>query len=395
MSACFKNIPWQAVSFLCGIFLYALLSSPTPENIGIFEAVIAVCLLLSLHLTSFASRPFEVMCLLCAITIPTLAGFITGNDVRDMFRDMVALGFLFLPLLYGDRIAKAQIPFQNIVAACGIIFAIRSIIPYHDILMTPSLWGKGAPADLMYLANSPEVLFAGLTGLYFVFKGVMDEKPRPQLILFSGLILIPLLAMFLMMQRAGIAAMCFASLFYASRLLYVRPVRGMIFLGLSALVLMPTFMVWSELFQSLGQKNKIVAENGRFAEWAAVLRLMNDNFMSMLFGLGWGAKFENPAVGGLPVTYTHSLLSFLMLKTGIIGAFLILLGMGAGVLQGLEKKAKDIKTMIIFDYLPVLLPLLISVFLYANYKSLGFGLILCVFWDNSIRKLEKNHPSVS
>lgn len=390
----FKNTPWQAVAFLCGMLFYALFSSPTPESMGTAEGFIAICFLLSLQPTNMLSRPFEAICLLCAIVIPTLTGFIIGNDVRDMSRDIVALSFFFLPLLYGERIAQTNIPFQKTLAACGVIFAIRTIIPYQDILMTPSLWGNGPPADLMYLANSPEVLFAGLTGVRLLFKELM-EGAYQKMIVPLCLIFIPLLAMFLMMQRAGIAAMCFAGIFYAGRLLYVRPLQGLIFMCISALTLIPTFMMWAELFQSLWQKNRMVGENGRFAEWAAILRLMQAHFMSLFFGFGWGARFEDPAVGGLSVTYTHSLLSFLMLKTGGVGACVILLGVCAGALRGLEKGVNRLKWAIIADYLPVFLPLFISVFLYANYKSLGFGLILCIFWDNSIRKLEKNSRTVS
>ncbi len=43
----------------------------------------------------------------------------------------------------------------------------------------------------------------------------------------------------------------------------------------------------------------------------------------------------------------------------------------------------------------VIFPFIISVFLYASYKSLGFGLILLIFSVFSNRKLEKNNQAVS
>ena len=46
-------------------------------------------------------------------------------------------------------------------------------------------------------------------------------------------------------------------------------------------------------------------------------------------------------------------------------------------------------------FLAVIPPFLISATLYASYKSLGFGLILLIFFIFSLRNLEKKQQAVS
>src|SRR5262249_28155118 len=130
--------------------------------------------------------------------------------------------------------------------------------------------------------------------------------------------------------------------------------------------------------QGAAQKTSQVGLNMRWQEAQAVFALLDNSAWSMLFGRGWGATLVSPAVGDVPINYTHSLITTYMLKAGLSG-----LGLALSWLyrlgQGLVR---------LFPARPILAvalagPLLIDIFLYASFKSLDFGLILFLIplWD--------------
>ncbi len=57
------------------------------------------------------------------------------------------------------------------------------------------------------------------------------------------------------------------------------------------------------------EKTELVGVNMRWQEAAAVFDRLGDNFWAILFGRGWGATVASPAVGGMTVNFTHSLLT--------------------------------------------------------------------------------------
>ena len=138
------------------------------------------------------------------------------------------------------------------------------------------------------------------------------------------------------------------------------------------------------------RKTQLVGLNSRAQEWQTVLDLVFRDWGHALFGYGWGVRFENPAVGGLPVLFTHSLLSALLLKTGVFGAGLVFTTLVFVVLKALPVLAQRRALFLILVF-----PLLISGGIYASYKSLGFGLILLVFFEKAHLKLEKKSPVVA
>jgi hypothetical protein len=126
------------------------------------------------------------------------------------------------------------------------------------------------------------------------------------------------------------------------------------------------FSVWA----TLSHKTELVGVNMRFEEMRAVWAAVNERSFGVVFGLGWGAKFSSPAVADIRIGYTHSLLSGMVLKTGLVGAVLTLAYLGG--LAGLLVKTKG--------YMAIVLALggalVIDTFLYASYKSLDFGVVL-------------------
>lgn len=95
--------------------------------------------------------------------------------------------------------------------------------------------------------------------------------------------------------------------------------------------------------------------------------------------------FSSPAVGGLEVNYTHSLLTTMAMKGGAAMFALCLLVLAGAVYE----------IFLIFQSdknggFALFWPLLIPAFLYASHKSLDFGLILLLIgmWRNGRAPLQ-------
>ncbi len=217
----------------------------------------------------------------------------------------------------------------------------------------------------------------------------MEKNQRVLGVVILSLSILPILAMIFMMQRAGIGVVCLYVMIAICVVFYRTPKWGGIFLAIILAVICVAWPLFGHVFQMIWQKTELVGLNTRAEEWSAVMDRLSDGWDNTLFGEGWGGKIENPAVGGLSVNYTHSLISSLLLKTGLIGTIVILAGCFMPVIKAFGAVITK-KCQIDFILLgAVLFPFLISVFLYASYKSLGFGLILLVFFIFPIRKLEK------
>lgn len=387
----------QSGCLFLAMIVYGCLSSPTPDHIGFVEILVGVLLCLSFRVAGGRSgdgNPKFSWVILCyGLSIPTFLALINGHSLNDIMRDIIPFFYLMLPVFLGWVGISYPERFLATLAGIGILFSIRTAFAYQPVLLTPALWGQGPPADLLYLANSPEVLFSALYCLGQGGSHFMTCGQRIKGAVIGLLALIPMVAMALMMQRAGIGAVflyVFASLCLVT---YHRPKWG----GIFALLILAGGAVAWPVFEPvlffLWQKTEIVGLNARAQEWAAVISVLSDSWVNMFFGEGWGGRIENPAVGGLDVNYTHSLLSSLLLKTGVIGTIFIFCACLVPVLRSFRElfsvqNKQDFMTGLMMMG-AVIFPLLISVFLYASYKSLGFGLILLVFFIFPIRKLEK------
>jgi hypothetical protein len=383
----------QSYCLSMAMIVYGVFSSPTPDAIGVPEIIMAILLCLSFRLIAESSRTLSWVVLGYGVSIPTLVAMINGNNPSDMIRDIIPFFYLMMTVFLGWIALTYPQRFLMCLAGIGIIFSVRTILAYQQIILTPALWGQGPPADLLYLANSPEVLFSAL---YCISEGGRNMMSGGSMkgIVIAMLSILPIIAMALMTQRAGVGAVMIYIFIAVCFVTYHRPKWGMIF-GLLLLVGgVAVWPVFEPVLFLLRQKTEIVGLNARTQEWSAVLTILSDGWSNLLFGEGWGGRIENPAVGGLNVNYTHSLVSSLLLKTGVVGAISILTVCLWPVVRSLKGQLTQKPKFDLAIMGAALFPLLISVFLYASYKSLGFGLILLVFFIFSHRKLEKNTQSV-
>ncbi|MBL8640083.1 MAG: hypothetical protein JNK24_07005 [Alphaproteobacteria bacterium] len=389
--------------FSLALILYAFFGSPTPDGIGWAEFAVGGLLLLTLSPLDLTKSQFSYFCFAIILFIPGLIGLVNGAQPPDIARDVVALGFLFLYLFYGGLYQSPphQSPHINTprflmgcIVTIGVIFGMRSLLSFwqvdHHLISPEAISDPTSPPDHLYLANSPEVLCSALFLLGIGIERFFIQKRYAVGLLCLSLSLIPMLSMALMMQRASMAAIILTLFLIVWRILHTYPARCVWMIGTASLL---CWIFWDDLrnfAQLLWWKTHLVGLNSRVEEWRAVLSLVGESWASALFGHGWGTRLENPAVGGVNVLYTHSLTSALLLKTGFVGAVLTLLPLLKILRDGW---AALYRNQIYF--LSLFLPFLISATIYASYKSLGFGLILLVFFSFANQKLVQSSPSVA
>lgn len=365
------------------ITLYGFLSFPAPPSIRWVEAAVG-CLLL---MVSGIRRPLSLLTghaaavapdgWSCAMALsflwlawaPLLRGLALGWD--GVMRDLIPLGFLFLPLIlvpalraHGERAVRTL---AAALALAGLFFALRW---WRQNGWAFERVGEVPLSDgLRYFLNAPSVLFAGIA-LTLAGAGALLGRVRGGIVaavlgLAGGLVCLGALAgaVHRMALVSALAALVWAAV------LWVRgPVLAVAAVAVAAL------LVDGSLPAALAQaweKSRQYGLNARGAELEAVLIQAGDSPWSLLLGQGWGALLANPAVGGWRVAYTHTLGGYALLKAGILGLAALtvyLLGLARSV-PGLVRRHPALAAA-------VLPPLAVSLTLHTSYKYLDCGLLL-------------------
>ena len=124
-------------------------------------------------------------------------------------------------------------------------------------------------------------------------------------------------------------------------------------------------------WQQAAEKTRLTGVNARWEEAAAVIDHAVATPWALLFGDGWGARIANPAVGGWRVSYTHTLASYSMLKSGLFGMLALGAYLAAMVRPWYRLLAADPPLA-----LAVVPPLLMALCLHTSFKYLDTGVIL-------------------
>lgn len=368
-------MPVRVLLLFSALIIYAVLGSPTPDNPGLTEAVIGAMLILAAGLGVFTTllsngQPGWKISLtflfIYGFSIQVIVGLAYNHDSGTMLRDIAAFLFFLLPLFFFPLMkshSSAHVWLERAIVFIGLSFSIRALLPVYGFYE--------APDELLYLANSPLVLLTSLLLLNRIFNDIYQRTISLQTILYATLAIIPFAAMLIDVQRAPVAAVIMSIIFSLGYLVYFRPVRGFVVLMTICIVLAFIWPVFQEILYEILSKTSRVGLNMRSEELQAVISAIDGDALSVLFGIGWGSTFDAPSVGGLPVSYTHSLLSYVLLKGGVCGLALIVafcfltLRELWTVFRGHPVQAMALSW-----------PFLIPVFLYASHKSLDFGLVL-------------------
>ncbi|HEU4839546.1 MAG TPA: hypothetical protein VFS88_09095 [Micavibrio sp.] len=395
-----KNFPASFFFLSAAVVLYALFGSPTPDDPGVIEAAIGVLLILAVGIGGFhgavdlkLDRVFFLKTLqvlfLCGLILPTASAVYYGNDVMLIARDIAAFAFIGLPLFLSEKYAhdeKAARLLPALMVFAGLAFAVRTLIPAFNIWIPQG--------ELLYLSNSPLSLFAGAFLVGLAWNALMMPGRRAILMaaLCLGGVAVLAAAMLLDVQRATIGALFLTLLILALSSFVQTPRHATLPILIIAVLAALFYPLISETAQAIAQKTAAVGMNMRTQEALAVFDALSAQPESLFMGRGWGAVFSSPAVAGLDVNYTHSFLTTMALKGGLVT-------LGLSVLMAL---AALYQIFLIFQRdrvkgLSLLWPLLIPVLLYASHKSLDFGLILLLtgVWSTRAEALRAAPPSVN
>jgi hypothetical protein len=192
--------------------------------------------------------------------------------------------------------------------------------------------------------------------------------------------------MLLDLQRATIGAVAATLIILFGITLFKSPRLILLPVGVVLIAGFIFYPVLLEAFHAMARKTADVGLNMRMQELEAVLMRLTADPLGLFIGTGWGGTFASPAVGLLDVNYTHSLLSTMFLKGGL----LLLTVTGFLVLAALHQ------IFLIFQQdssrgLMLFWPFIIPVLLYASHKSLDFGLLLLLIGVWSIQAGRLHH----
>lgn len=396
---------------LC-LFLYGIFGSPTPDNPGGVEIVLGVLLILASLSGRFVFRMFHVFglreaafdkryCidgeavrwrywhlwgyafLVYCFTIPLIVSAIQGNELRFVMRDLFAISFLMMPVFLSNLLLRKAMYikyFTGFVIWVGVCFGFRSWYPHY--------FGEDIVEEyrLLYLSLSPAILFAVISLVGFAVCSVYRMNVRTIfravlfLIVCSVIVYWCVFAMADSLQRASLGMALVAAVLVVSSGVLEHPLR-FIFLVIPLILffIMGAHSYFDDIIEQLLRKNRLVAFNSRFEEFSAVLDSVTYSSFGVVLGHGWGAQFSSPAVGNLMVNYTHNIFSAGLLKTGLAGVMLLcfyIFPVVTGLFSLLLKRCFRLISGDRLLALALLMPLLISVIFYANYKSLDFGVLM-------------------
>ncbi len=395
--------------FLFAVIIYALTGSPTPDHPGLSEVLTGSLILYAAGFTGLkrlfdftspvpiwfhTGRVFLFYCLV----VPVLSGVIAGHPVNALLRDILPFLFICMPLFIGDLLIdnrKFCIIYISALVFLGVSFAARSFLQFYDDLFSAFSIGT---RELTYFANAPTLLFSALLcagfGVYhFGFSNRVAGFIQSALYCLLSLILF--LPIIITLQRASVG-FGILYVFVIMALVFIYKPKQMLFLGMLIIAaILPFGDVIFPSFDALIIKTANVGTNNRFNEAAAVQNAISDTPFTAIFGIGWGASFHSPAVGEVRVHFTHSLLTTYLLKTGVLGAFLMVFYMGSLFVVWartlLHTSFSNIRMIVIL--LAFIGPFLIDTLLYASFKSLDFGLLLLlvpVFITLDRQKIKSN-----
>ncbi|WP_448189810.1 hypothetical protein [Azospirillum sp. sgz301742] len=334
--------PWRASALFAALALYGLLSAPAPPEVRVVEAVIGALLLAGIGLerplfvaTGHALRVPDlagweavgVAAFVWLLWAPLVRGLTLGWEAAAVLRDVLPLGYLFLPVLLvpllrrggPEAVSGAVRLLAAGLALAGVLFALR--------WWRQAGWGFGAVgmrpmADgLRYFLNAPSVLFAAvalpMAALGLAARGGWWRWGVAAALLVPAALCLGALAGTVHRMALGMALLGFLTTVpWWWRRAPAAVLAGVVLAGAGALLLGDSM---AGALALVGEKTRLTGTNARIDEAAAVLEQVGRSLPAFLFGDGWGAQIANPAVGGWRVTYTHTLASYALLKGGLLG----------------------------------------------------------------------------
>jgi len=364
MNITLQRISLPEIGFWLILVSYLLLmfSSPMPIKIGMIEIAMGIGLTIgvSLSVFSFVARKdgnliLPTLCIVYFLLTPFLIGVARGNSSSDIARDIVPLMFMtVLPLILSqNRSAPHLRALLVTILAVGLVSALQfHIAIVQNLGSMDSYISRFSPLSAVSENGvSKLALMLRLVKLDIANYAISLLKCQDPAVLFTaiyllclglGLVLIKPRRLFLGLLALGGGAFCvyefsalgmrafdgltlLALIIYALHLVRVRklPVGNLIVAGILGLLL-----TYTQIINFAGQmwaKNQVLGSTHRLEELYAAFNSISESVITLLFGIGWGGVLANPIYGGETTRFTHSLISFWLLKTGLVGFAMLVL----------------------------------------------------------------------
>ena len=413
------------------LFSYSLVAfgSPMPAKITWLEIVMGCGLLLAGialagEVLKCAQQQITAKwCLILTVAlflIPLYVGLARGNALSNVARDIFPLAFLLLIPIFlrysvtpsNRKVMRTLVSITIVfVGTCTAVIFFVGTIHLAGSTQEMSRWVRSGFGGLeiqaaqaaqaaqatqatlegtldkinttrafMLKLYDPAMLFAAI---YFSAWGVMLmvsswSRWAPGIFLFSmgaliayGFLIIGLRA------YIGLFALTISAVIssqFRSRGFYLRLFP---FLLIALILLLPQI---EGNLQILWIKQQIVGADGKLAEWRAVISTISASTQTALWGIGFGGVLDNPILLGIPTRFTHSMLSYFLLKSGIVGLITLILAIAILLFGGKRGRcAEPLTTSLSIILLSCVPPLIIGVLFEPTYKMLSYGVILALF----------------
>ena len=390
------------------LFLYCF-STSCPHNIGIVEIGIAMSLSISVISTLFKNivrfnsshiKKHDIKVILSVIILllfPIISAISFGNrniSPWDISRDILPFMFFIIPIFYiGMDFKEAKNMVKIIplfITIVGIVYSLRFIVYIHDnfgpilsfLIGQNTMYVSGEIGRSSMLSNDylclpfdPSVFFSAfyllLKGFHNLFKGKGLIRINGISLLILSILPISSLAIISSRVAFGLLALLFiVSIlkFYSKRSIVILCV----FIGFGLTILWPFV---SLVFDLLMAKQMAVGFNNKLVEIEKVYdTLAHEGAICVITGLGWGGEFYDPAVGKV-ASFTHSLISYFFLKSGIIGLFLLTVYMWwlIKMIFNIPKNYLNIYGSAEYSVYGIII---ISLFFQPVYKTPTYGILL-------------------
>jgi len=372
------------------LVLYGAASEPFPQEPGLFEAAIGLLLVYSVAASggplclmrtavgrgerSWVGRSV-VLLFGCFLLVPLLVGITHGWAPWDVTRDVIPLLYLFLPLLILNRrsaVGKAQTDaLMYALAFGGVLIAFRYFLKTG---VSPLALGRDYSPETTHLfAYDPSVVFAAIVlPLKAIERFRCDIKSM-------AITLVMLVGAGLCISALGLsflrAPLGLTVLAYVVGIWWLGKRRGKavwIWSGVFALIVaIAIHKQLAGLVHWLAWKTGRYGVDGKFEELHAVWSLVRGSGGALVYGFGWGSVFADPVNTGKLTSFAHSLITYSLLKAGLIGV--------AGILAYLAWLAGKLGAWAREDMtlaLGIGAVVIIGLFFQPVFKTLSFGAIL-------------------
>lgn len=401
-------IPYWMLGLSFGLVVF---SSPMPNSPGWPEVLMgtgltAACIWLSsrIYLASLFRRDNRatilVLSTLLFVMLPLITGLWSDHSPTDIARDLAPMLFLaIIPPVVVLSLKSGQIKHVSEILLSSILFVgfISSLhflaiiqLHYDSIanfvhLTSNTLHHVQEELD-MRVANRQGFLFAAepavlFTAIYSLITA-MEKLHANRWISATAWLTVSIIciaSLLIIASRASVGLYLLAGLIPLVRNAKFSKRSIALNLFLSAVFLL-CLVIFAAPIHLLIEKQQAVGGNGKLLEFAAVAAQSSSTVGSLLLGGGWGQLLNNPIYLYEPTRFTHSVISFLLLKTGMIGfaAFLGIYGCLLSIIwSGYRNNSDLIFNKVILAALPTLL---IGILFQPSYKMLGYSIILTLLF---------------